>query len=118
MYGLLPEGTPYREYLVCGGQLFFQGTIISFIAKDKLWSYLGNMMTISFAGALLLLPGLLIAHWVSIAPLFYVLYFMAVAGLMFLEHIRRTHLLQLGWALSISWACYRLLVLGLIYLAN
>jgi predicted DCC family thiol-disulfide oxidoreductase YuxK len=118
MYGLLPLGTPYREYLICGGQLFFQGAIILFIAKTKLWNYLGNMMTISFGGALLLIPALLIAHWFSLAPLFYVLYFMAVAGLMFLEHIRRTRLLQLGWTLSITWACYRLLVLGLIYLAN
>jgi predicted DCC family thiol-disulfide oxidoreductase YuxK len=118
MHGLLPQGTAYREYLVCGGQMFFQGFIISFIAKDKFWNYLGNMMTISFGGALLLIPGLLLGHWFNITPLFYVLYFMAVAGLMFLEHIRRTHLLQLGWALSISWACYRLLVLALIYLAN
>jgi hypothetical protein len=35
---------------------------------------------------------------------------------MFLEHIRRTKLLQLSWALSVSWAGYRLLVLALIFL--
>jgi len=118
MYGLLPQGTAYREYLVCGGQLFFQGFVISRIAKDKLWAYLGNMMTISFGGALLLLPGLLMAHCFNIQPLFYVLYFMAVAGLMFLEHIRRSKLLNLGWTLSITWATYRLLVLLLIFLFN
>jgi hypothetical protein len=116
MYGLLPVGTGYREYLVCGGQIFFQGFIVSLIAQTKKWAYLGNMMTISFAGALLLLPGLLIAAFVSLHPLFYVCYFMGVAGLMFLEHIRRTKLLQLGWVLTISWACYRLLVLLLIFL--
>ncbi|MEO6520851.1 MAG: DCC1-like thiol-disulfide oxidoreductase family protein [Mucilaginibacter sp.] len=116
MHGLLPQGSAYREYIVCGGQMLFQGIIISFIAKDKLWSYLGNMMTISFAGALLLLPGLLMAKLFGIAPLFCVLYFLFVAGLMFLEHIRRAHLLSLGWALSISWVCYRLMVLLLIFL--
>ncbi|MBW4890460.1 DUF393 domain-containing protein [Mucilaginibacter sp. HMF5004] len=118
MHGLLPQGTAYREYLICGGQLFFQGVIVLVIAKDKLWSYLGNLMTISFAGGLLLLPALLVAHWFTMPAWVYMLYFMAVAGLMFLEHIRRAKLLGLGWALSISWACYRLLLLALIYLAN
>jgi len=116
MYGLLPVGTGYREYLICGGQIFFQGAVVTIIAPTKKWAYLGNMMTISFAGALLLLPGLLIAALVNLSPLFYVCYFMGVAGLMFLEHIRRTKLLQLGWFLTISWACYRLLVLLLIFL--
>ncbi|WP_448701423.1 DUF393 domain-containing protein [Mucilaginibacter sp. AW1-3] len=118
MYGLLPQGTAYREYLICGGQIFFQGAIISLVANEKRWAYLGNMMTISFGGALLLLPGLLVAHWFNIAPLFYVLYFLAVAGLMFLEHIRRSKLLGIGWTLTISWATYRMLVLLLIFLAN
>jgi predicted DCC family thiol-disulfide oxidoreductase YuxK len=118
MYGLLPVGTAYREYLVCGGQILFQSLVISFFAKDKLWAYLGNMMTISFAGALLLLPGLALAHFVNLQPLFYVLYFLTVAGLMFLEHIRRTKILNLGWALTISWTSYRMLVLLLIFLAN
>lgn len=118
MYGLLPVGTAYREYLVCGGQIFFQGLIVSMIAKNQRWAYLGNMMTISFAGALLLLPGLLLAACFNLPPLFYVCYFMTVAGLMFLEHIRRTKLLKLGWTLTISWACYRLLVLLLIFLAR
>jgi len=118
MYGLLPIGTAYREYLVCGGQILFQSVVIGFFAKDKTWTYLGNMMTISFAGALLLLPGLTLAHFVNLQPLFYVLYFLTVAGLMFLEHIRRTKILNLGWALTISWASYRLLVLLLIFLAN
>ena len=118
MYGLLPIGTPYREYLVCGGQILFQSVVISFFAKDQIWTYLGNMMTISFAGAMLLLPGLALAHFVNLQPLFYVLYFLKVAGLMFLEHIRRTKILNLGWALTISWASYRMLVLLLIFLAN
>jgi len=118
MYGLLPIGTAYREYLVCGGQIVFQGVIISLVAKDKKWAYLGNMMTISFAGALLLLPGLLMAVFFNLPPIFYVCYFMSVAGLMFLEHIRRTQLLNLGLVFTISWASYRLLVLLFIFLAK
>jgi predicted DCC family thiol-disulfide oxidoreductase YuxK len=118
MTGLIPLGTPYREYLICGGQLFFQGAIISIINKDQLWAYLGNIMTVSFVGSLLLLPALLMSHWLTIAPMYYGVYFFMVAALMFLEHFRRTKLLKLGWALTISWACYRLLLLVLIFLAN
>lgn len=118
MHGMVPLGTPYREYLICGGQMFFQGFIICFIAKDKLWTYLGNLMTISFAGGLALSIALVIGHWFSIAPVFYVLYFMLVAGLMFLEHIRRSSLLELGWTMTITWTMYRVLLWLLIFLAN
>jgi predicted DCC family thiol-disulfide oxidoreductase YuxK len=111
----VPLGSPYREYFICGGQIFFQGIIIAFYKKEKLWDYLGNMMTISFAGALLLLPGLVLAKYFSIHPLFFILYFLMVAGPMFLEHLRRSKLLQLGWVMSITWALYRLIVLGLIF---
>ncbi|QNN41489.1 DUF393 domain-containing protein [Pedobacter roseus] len=110
----VPLGSKYREYFICGGQLFFQGAIISFYRKEKLWDYLGNMMTISFAGSLLLLPITILAKYFSFPPLFFPLYFLMVAGLMFLEHIRRSKLLSLGWLMSISWALYRLIVLGLI----
>lgn len=54
----VPLGGKYREYLICGGQMIFQGLIILGYKKEKLWDYLGNMMTISFAGSILLLPGL------------------------------------------------------------
>jgi len=111
----VPLGNPYREYLICGGQLFFQGAIILFYRKEKLWDYLGNMMTISFAGSLLLLPVLILVKYLEIQPVFFVLYFLMVAGLMFLEHIRRSKLLKLGWLMSVSWALYRLIVLGLIF---
>jgi hypothetical protein len=118
MKGPLPQGSVFREYMVCGGQIFFQGFIVWPVAKDKTWNYLGNMMTISFAGALLLLPGLIVNAWLTLNPLIYVLYFLLVAGLMFLEHVRRSKLLQLGWVLTISWVCYRLAVLLLIFLAK
>ena len=118
LIGVVPIGSVYREYLICGGQIFFQGLIVSLIAKEKKWDYLGNMMTISFAGSLLLGFVLLEAHWIGHQPIFYTAYFMLVAGLMFLEHIRRTKLLQLGWTLTITWALYRAAILLLILLIN
>ncbi|HVS93154.1 MAG TPA: hypothetical protein VHE59_14030 [Mucilaginibacter sp.] len=111
--GFVPIGNPYREYLICSGQVVFQGIIVSLYAPDKRWDYLGNMMTISFAGALLLVPAILLCYFIQWA-LFFPLYFMLVVGLMFLEHVRRTRLLQLGWLLSVTWVMYRIILLLII----
>ncbi|GAA4320584.1 hypothetical protein GCM10023149_19930 [Mucilaginibacter gynuensis] len=112
--GMVPVGNEYREYLICGVQIVFQGIIISMYAARKKWDYLGNMMTISLAGALLLLPALLLAQFVALPAIAYTLYFLGVAGLMFLEHIRRTKILALGWLMTITWILYRLGILVLI----
>ncbi len=114
MKGLLPQGPLYREYLICGGQMFFQGFIISRINKNKKWDYLGNMMTISLMGALLLLPALLASTTAVLNPIFYAIWFIAVAGIMLLEHIRRSKVLALGWSLTLSWIFYRIIVFILI----
>jgi hypothetical protein len=114
LVGMVPLGNPYREYMICGGQIIFQGMVISFYAKDKLWSYLGNMMTISFGGSLLLLLPLAASHFFKLGPLIFTLCFLGVAGLMFLEHIRRTKLLNLGWTMTITWVFYRLVLLLII----
>jgi len=100
--------------MICGGQIIYQGIIVGIYQKRSFWSYLGNMMTISFAGSLLLLIPIVFNHWFHIQPLFFILYFMTVAGLMFLEHIRRTKLLNLGWMMTITWAVYRVLLLMVI----
>jgi predicted DCC family thiol-disulfide oxidoreductase YuxK len=113
--GVVPAGNAYREYLICGGQIVFQGMVISRYAPAKMWGYLGNMMTISLGGALLLLPVMWMASTFTLSPVVCAILFMAVAGLMFLEHIRRTRLLELGWLLTVSWVIYRLLVLLIIF---
>ena len=109
--GMVPAGGAYREFMICGGQIFFQATAISLIARIRKWDYLGNMMTISFAGALMLLPVLALHTLIGHHPVFYTIYFILIAGLMLLEHLRRTRLLKLSPALTISWALYRVLVL-------
>jgi hypothetical protein len=108
--GLLPNGNSYREYAIAAGQLGFQGLIIATYAPKKTWDYLGNVMTISLAGSLLLLPAIIIHPSKNIAAG----YFLAVAALMLIEHIRRTKLLQLGWLPTITWITYRVLILILL----
>ena len=116
--GIVPIGHALREYFICGGQIVFQGIVISLFKKEKRWDYLGNMMTISFAGSLLLAVMLGVNHWFKISAPVAVLYFMAIAGLMFIEHIRRTKLLNLGWTLTITWALYRVMLLIVILLLH
>jgi predicted DCC family thiol-disulfide oxidoreductase YuxK len=114
MAGPLPQGGAWREYLVCGGQLIFQGIIVSFTNPKERWAYLGNMMTISTIGALLLLPALMIYSWIGSAPVFFMIWFMCTAALMLVLHIKRSSLLAVNPLLSLSWVLYRVIVLILI----
>jgi hypothetical protein len=106
---------PWRTYLLTAGLLLLQGIVATTIAPAKRWDYLGNMMTISLAGALLLLPIL------AVKPLFHpnslipAIYYIGTIALMLLEHLRRTKLLSLGLPLTISWIFYQLVV---IYIAT
>jgi len=116
MNGLLPHGPAYREYLVCGGQIIFQAVVVGFVNKDRRWDYLGNMMTISFIGAMLLLPGFLIDILFNMKPIFYVGWFLCTAGVMLLLHVKRSKLLHIGLTMTITWMLYRLILLALIFL--
>jgi predicted DCC family thiol-disulfide oxidoreductase YuxK len=110
---IIPATNFYREFLICGGQILFQGMVIAIMDKNKVFDYLGNMMTVSLAGAMILFvitPLSLIVH----QPLIYVAVFAFVVLLMFTEHIRRTRLLQLSWIMTFSWVVYRVIVLALI----
>ena len=111
---LVMPGQWHREYLICGGQILFQGLVTLALQREKTWEYLGNMMTISMAGAFLLLPMIAINSFAIIPPIANAIYFIVVAGLMFAEHIRRVKLIQVSGALSITWVLYRLLLLALL----
>ena len=110
---LIPQTNFIREFLICGGQIVVQGVVILFVKKKQCVHYLGNMMTISLGGALLLTPMLFISLWVH-SNIFFLMYFMAIVALMFLEHMRRVKLLELPFFISATWVLYRLLVLLII----
>jgi len=112
----LPPGNDAREYIICAGQIIFQGITVSFIRRDRVIHYLGNMMTISLAGSLLLIPGLVFYHFNLIHNSFVFLgWFGFVVSLMFIEHVRRTSILDIPISGSISWVIYRLLILTSIF---
>jgi len=110
---LFPESGFAREFIVCGGQIIFQGAIVLMVRKERVIHYLGNVMTISLGGALLLAPMLLVSRFID-SNLFFIGYFMIVVALMFFEHLRRMKILELPWLISATWVLYRFLVLFVI----
>jgi hypothetical protein len=110
---LVPVGNFEREFLICGGQILFQGCFVAATNKRYTFHYLGNMMTISLAGSLLLLiflPFVNLTH----GPFLPLAMFMIVVALMFFEHIRRVKLLELSSVLTATWLGYRVIVLLII----
>jgi predicted DCC family thiol-disulfide oxidoreductase YuxK len=94
---------------------FHQAGLVGLLRRDRLVHYLGNMMTVSLAGSLVLLPALAPgAAGLALSPLFYAAWFTAVVGLMFLEHVRRVKLLGIPAVATAGWVAYRLLVLAVI----
>jgi hypothetical protein len=112
---IIPATNFYREFLICGGQIIFQGILITIVNRRKFFDYLGNMMTVSLAGAILLMIILPMFAGTN-NPHVFTLAFMVVVGLMFVEHIRRTRVLKLSLSMTVGWTLYRILVLTLILL--
>jgi hypothetical protein len=101
---IVPASSFGREFLICGGQIVFQGIFIGFMSRGKLMHYLGNMMTVSLIGALLLVPMLLISRLFLIAnPLFFLAWFVLVVTFMLLLHWKRVTMLGISWRATASW---------------
>lgn len=114
LYPLVPESTMSREFLICGGQIIFQWAFVGLINKERVIHYLGNMMTVSLMGALLLLPILLLTTIGLESAYVYTAWFLIVAGVMFFEHMRRVKILGIHWSASAGWVLYRIIVLLII----
>lgn len=114
--GLIPASNVLREFLICFGQLVFQSLLLwGARAGKRVWfDYLGNMMTVSLIGALLLLPALMVHAFFVLPSLCYAAYFMTVVAFMFYLHFRRVGYIGAPWWLSATWALYRCLVLWII----
>ncbi len=102
----------FREAGICAGQILWQTVFLKAYLKEKLLDYLGNMMTVSLIGTLLLVPGLFMDLNVTAA----FIYFGTVVTVMFLEHIRRCRILGLNLLPTLSWTLFRMTVLAVIIL--
>lgn len=103
-----------EELMTIGGLLLFQAIVVVTIRKELLWSYLGNMMTVSVAGALLLLPALLLetVGWFSADTCWF--FSLVVTAFMLWEHMRRVKLLGLGLTITATWIAFSIILYLLI----
>lgn len=104
----------WREFAICIEQIVWQTVFLKSYLKDKYWNYLGNMMTVSLIGTLLLIPAL----FLNLNPTFSIIYFGIVVFIMFLEHIRRCRILKLNFIPTLSWVIFRMIVLAFILLTH
>lgn len=107
-------GNVYRELLICGGQIVFQAAAVSLVTKSRRMEYLGNMMTVSLIGSLMLIPAIIIGSFIAVPAIISLIYFAAVVTFMLYEHMRRMNILRLGIGMSLSWVLYRTLVLAVL----
>lgn len=110
----VPNGGFVREVILAYGQLLFLGIFLYRLDNKTLLNYLGNVMTVSLGGALLLLPILLVNSFTNVPQIVNILWFGLTAALMFAEHYRRVTLLKLPGYLCIIWVTYRIIALIII----
>jgi len=104
----------YVEYLICFGQVAWQGTMILLWSQKDSWDYLGNMSAVSTLGGLLLLPVLLLNSFMDLSVVVFMVYFVFVVCVMLMEHLRRCANMNLGYLPTVSWIAFRLFALSLI----
>jgi len=75
---------------------------------------MGNLITVSLMGSLLLLPILLLSGFIAIPQMIILGWFLLAAAIMFIEHYRRIKLLGLPRYLCFTWVLYRVIALGII----
>jgi len=110
----IPESNFGREFFICGGQIVFQSLILIRYSSRQKMDYLGNMMTISFLGSLLIYVGIGLGNKLNFSENAFIIYFLTVAFFMFIEHFRRMKLIQMPKTVSYTWLIYRLIILFII----
>lgn len=90
------------------GQIVFQTVFLLKKEVRTILEYVGNLVTVSLFGSLLLMPMLIVAEFANVGEFVAVNYFALVATIMFIEHFRRVELLKLPKFLCATWVLYRI----------
>jgi hypothetical protein len=116
LISLLPKSTIVRELILTLGQIVFQGLFLIKFNRERILNYIGNLMTVSLMGSLLLVPVLILNSFFYISELITLAWFGITVALMLFEHLRRIKLLELPFYLSITWVIYR--IIALLFILN
>lgn len=111
---LLPNSNFGRELLLALGQIGFQYLFIQKLTKEKQINYIGNIVTVSVIGSLILVPILLLNQFFLINEYVVLGWFGLTVTIMIFEHYRRVNILKLPKYLTATWILYRLLTLIII----
>lgn len=110
----IPKSNFIRELIMASGQIVFQYCFLPNNDWKNNINYIGNLMTVSLFGCLLLTPLLIINQIIEINTTIALCWFVVTVLVIFFEHIRRVRILQLPKHLSFTWVLYRIIALYLI----
>ncbi len=111
---LLPKASMSREIALATGQIVFQLAFLSRNDYKTNLNYVGNLLTVSLMGALILLPMIIVNQFITVPQLLILGWFGMTVLLMVVEHYRRVKILQLPHYLTATWIAYRILALLII----
>jgi hypothetical protein len=114
MLSTLSKTNMARELILAVGQMIFQSAFLVKQEKETTINYLGNLMTVSLMGSIILMPLLVLNTIITLPEMAILGWFGITVGLMFLEHARRIKILKLSFYLSITWVIYRIIALIII----
>ncbi|WP_136668874.1 DCC1-like thiol-disulfide oxidoreductase family protein [Flavobacterium sp. H122] len=114
MMPYIPKSSYSREVFMAGGQILFQVCFLFNKDFKTIINYLGNLMTVSLYGCLLLIPILIINQFTEVNAAIALSWFAVTVLLIFMEHVRRIAIQQLPKYLSFTWVLYRIIALYLI----
>ena len=114
MIVFLPKATFMRELLLAIGQIGFQYLFIQKLNKQRQLEYVGNLVTVSVIGSLILVPILILNQILNLNEYFILAWFGLTVNFMIYEHFRRIKILELPKHLTLTWILYRIIALIII----
>ena len=111
---ILPNASIYREVILAIGQIGFQLLFLTKKDKKTNLNYVGNLITISLLGAIILVPIILLSSILVLPQLFILTWFGMTVCIMIAEHYRRINILELPKYLTLTWILYRIIALVII----
>lgn len=112
----LPKTNIAREFILATGQMVFQSLFLVKKDKQTILNYLGNLMTVSLLGSIILVPIICLNSIIKLPETIILGWFACTVLIMFLEHSRRIQILELPKHLTYTWVLYR--IIALVFIIN
>ncbi len=111
---MLSASSIQREFIITLGQIILQYLFLTKVTTEKYINYIGNLMTVSLIGSILLMLLLGLNMILKLPQNAVFIGFGLTVLFMFFEHKRRVEILKLPMYLSYTWVLYRIIVLLII----